>query len=424
MRFALLVLLFLLVGMLAALAARIDTGYVLVSWQGWIVEMAFTTLLGMLAFGVVAALTLARGTAWLWTLPQRLREAQRERLEGRARRALLRGLTEMAEGRYGDGERQLVRYAGDSEIPMVHYLLAARAAHRRGASERRDAYLRAAVETAPANAIPVLLTQAELQLDAREVELALATLKRLQELKPGHQYGLKLLAKAYEMAGDVRNLEALLPRLRKSPAITPEELTRVEIQTIEHHLAADEKARDEAALKGLWRTTPRRLRHDPRLARRYARALIACGNQAGAEVSIRAALKTVWDEELVLLYGRTKGRDALKQLAHIEGWLAERPEDAALLLSAGRLCIANQLWGKARAYLESSIALRPSVDAFEELGNLQARLGAPGEALEHYRDALELALKGKVARRKKKRRRRYTASDADDAESVVFKSSN
>jgi HemY protein len=330
----------------------------------------------------------------------------------------------MAEGRYGDGERQLVRYAGDSEIPMVHYLLAARAAHRRGASERRDAYLRAAVETAPANAIAVLLTQAELQLDAHEVELALATLKRLQELKPGHQYGLKLLAKAYEMAGDVRNLEALLPRLRKSPAVTPEELTRVEIQTIEHHLAADEKARDEVALKGLWRTTPRRLRHDPRLARRYARALIACGNQAGAEVSIRSALKTVWDEELVLLYGRVKGRDALKQLAHVEGWLAERPEDPALLLSAGRLCIANQLWGKARAYLESSLALKPRVDAYEELGNLHARLGAPGEALEHYRDALELALKGKVARRKKKRRRLRTASDADEAESVVFKSSN
>jgi HemY protein len=423
-RFALLVLLFLLVGMLAALAARIDTGYVLVSWQGLIVEMAFTTLIGMLAFGVVAALTLARGTAWLWTLPQRLREAQRERLEGRARRALLRGLTDMAEGRWGDGERQLVRYAGDSEIPMVHYLLAARAAHRRGASERRDAYLRAAVETAPANAIAVLLTQAELQLDAHEVELALATLKRLQELKPGHQYGLKLLAKAHEMAGDVRSLEALLPRLRKSPSITPEELTRVEIQTIEHHLAAGEKAKDEAALKGLWRTTPRRLRHDPRLARRYARALIASGNQAAAEVSIRAALKTVWDEELVLLYGRVKGRDALKQLAHIEGWLAERPEDAALLLSAGRLCNANQLWGKARAYLESSLALKPRVDAYEELGNLHARLGAPGEALEHYRDALELALKGKVPRRKKKRRRLRTASDADEAESVVFKSSN
>lgn len=424
MRFALLVLLFLLVGMLAALAARIDTGYVLVAWQGLIIEMAFTTLIGMLAFGVVAALTLARGTVWLWTLPQRLREAQAERLAGRARRALLRGLTDMAEGRWGDGERQLVRYAGDSEIPMVHYLLAARAAHRRGASERRDAYLRAAVEIAPANAIAVLLTQAELQLDAHEVELALATLRRLQELKPGHQYGLKLLAKAYEAAGDVRNLEALLPRLRKSPAVTPEELTRVEIQTIEHHLAAGEKARDEAALKQLWRTTPRRLRHDPRLARRYARALIASGNQPAAEVSIRAALKTVWDEELVLLYGRIKGRDALKQLAHIEGWLAERPEDAALLLSAGRLCIANQLWGKARAYLESSLALKPRVDAYEELGNLQARLGAPGEALEHYRDALELALKGKVPRRKKQRRRLRTASDADEVESVVFKSSN
>lgn len=424
MRLVLLILLSLLVGIAIALAARIDTGYAMVAWQGWVVEMAFTTLIGLLAVTVVLMLALARSTAWLWTLPRRLRESNRLRLTGRARRALLRGLTEMAEGRYGDGERQLVRYAGDSEIPMVHYLLAARAAHRRRASDRRDAYLRAAVDAAPANAIAVLLTQAELQLDANEIELALATLKRLQELKPGHQYGLKLLTRAYEQAGDVRNLEALLPRLRKSPAITPEELTRVEVQTIEHHLVAMEKARDESGLKELWRHVPRRLRHDPRLARRYSRGLIVCGSQAVAEVAIRSALKTVWDEDLVILYGRVKGRDASKQLGHVENWLAERPDDAALLLSAGRLCLANQLWGKARAYLESSLALGPRVDAYEELGNLHAKLGAPGLALECYRDALELSLKGKVKPRKRKLKRFRARPFEDDVDDVVDRSSN
>ena len=424
MRFVLLVLLSLLVGIAIALAARVDTGYALVAWQGWVVEMAFTTLLGLLAVAVVLMLAVARSTTWLWTLPRRLRETNRERLTGRARRALLRGLTEMAEGRYGDGERQLVRYAGDSEIPMVHYLLAARAAHRRHASDRRDAYLRAAVDAAPANAIAVLLTQAELQLDGNEVELALGTLKRLQELKPGHQYGLKLLARAYEQAGDIRNLEALLPRLRKSPSTTPEELTRIEVQTIEHHLIAMEKARDESGLKDLWRHTPRRLRHDPRLARRYARGLIACGNQTVAEVAIRASLKTLWDAELVLLYGRVRGRDPTKQLGHVEGWLAERPEDPALLLSAGRLCIANQLWGKARAYLESSLALGPRVDAYEELGNLHAKLGAPAQALECYRDALELSLKGKVKPRKRRTKRARARPLEDDPDDVAFRSSN
>jgi HemY protein len=423
-RFVLLVLLFLLVGITAALATREDTGYVLIAWQAWTAEMTVTTLVGLLAVAVVGSLMAARSVAWLWGLPQRLRAAQRERLEGRARRALLRGLAEMAEGRYGEGERQLVRYAGDSEAPMVHYLLAARAAHRRGASERRDAYLRAAADATPNHALAVLLTQAELQLDAHEVELALATLRRLQELKPGHQYGLRLLARAYEMAGDLPHLESLLPRLRKAPSVTPEELTRVEVLTIEHHIARHERDHNEAGLKGLWRTTPRRLRHDPRLARRYARALIVVGAQAAAEVSIRAALKTVWDEELVLLYGRVKGRNALKQLGHIEGWLAERPSDAALLLSAGRLCIANQLWGKARAYLEASLAIAPRVDALEELGNLHARLGAADEALSCYRDALELSLKGKVRKRKRKPRRSRQAAGDDDADQVVDRSSN
>ena len=41
----------------------------------------------------------------------------------------------------------------------------------------------------------VMLTQAELQLEAHEFERALATLKRLEELHPGHSMGLALLAR-------------------------------------------------------------------------------------------------------------------------------------------------------------------------------------------------------------------------------------
>ena len=41
-------------------------------------------------------------------------------------------------------------------------------------------------------------------------------------------------------------------------------------------------------------------------------------------------------------------------------WLERHAEDAALLLTAARLCMVAELWGKARSYLESSLAIVPA----------------------------------------------------------------
>jgi HemY protein len=46
-----------------------------------------------------------------------------------------------------------------------------------------------------------------------------------------------------------------------------------------------------------------------------------------------------------------------------------------LLLTLGRLCLQNRLWGKARDYLESSLRLQRSPETCAELARLLAQLG-------------------------------------------------
>src|SRR5690606_23028753 len=99
-----------------------------------------------------------------WNLPARLRARLARRRQVRARRALTRGLIEISEGRWKEGERRLVRNARDSEVPLINYLMAARAAQLLSADERRDAHLKAAYESTPQATVAVLLTQAELQI--------------------------------------------------------------------------------------------------------------------------------------------------------------------------------------------------------------------------------------------------------------------
>ena len=56
-------------------------------------------------------------------------------------------------------------------------------------------------------------------------------------------------------------------------------------------------------------------------------------------------------------------RDQQKAIDLADAWLKEQPNNALLLMYLGRLAYGRQLWGKAKGYLEASIALQPSVSA-------------------------------------------------------------
>ncbi len=395
MKYAFFLLLTLLAAVIVAGALHVDTGYVLLAWHDTSVEMSLGTLVVLVLFVFFGLYLLTTLVIKLWTFPRRIREALERRRELRARRASIRGLIDLAEGRWADSEHNLMRHAVDSKVPLITYIAAARAAQMQGAHERRDTYLRRAYEQVPAAHLAVLLTQAELQIGHRQYEHALATLRHLQELDPNHAYGLKLLARLYKKLGDWMPLRALIPRLREFRAMPRAEIDRLEAHAVCALLERlDAKSGAQATV--LWSEMPRRLRNDSNVVRAYVQALVKIGNYSTAESIARDALKSDWDEELVVLYGLARGEDPIRQLARVEDWLVEKGESAALLLTAGRLCVVAKLWGKARSYLESSIVLGGRPEAYEELGKLLKSLGEPEHAMQAFSDGLALSLGGKV----------------------------
>ena len=134
----------------------------------------------------------------------------------------------------------------------------------------------------------------------------------------------------------------------------------------------------ETALQPLtqrWQNVPSALRADPAIVAGYAAQLLRLGAEEEAEEVLRHALKQGFDATLVQLYGQVRGRDPGKQLQAAEGWLKEHPNDPGLLLTLGRLCLINKLWGKAREYLEASLSFQRSAETCAELGRLLAQLG-------------------------------------------------
>jgi HemY protein len=373
-----------------ALLIQEDSGYVLIGYKVWTLEtsLAWFLLLGALLFGLLYFGL--RLMANILATPQRIRSWKNRRGTRRARRALNQGLVELSEGQWKGAEKHLLRYADQSESPLLNYLAAARSAQQQGAHERRDHYLQLAHESMPSADVAVGLTQAELQLAHEQLEQALATLMHLRSIAPRHAHVLNLLKTLYKRLEDWQQLRDLIPELRKQKAIDEAEQLQLEVIVYTGLLNQAARDTDNVKLGQVWNQVPRNLRGNEALIATYAQHLMTRDQNSQAETLIRETLRHQWNEELIELYGRIKTPEPNKQLSTAEEWLKKNPRNPVLLLALGRLSQRCKLWGKARSYLEAAIGVEGTPATYRELGALLEQMGEADKALACYRSGLKL----------------------------------
>ena len=389
MKFGLLVIVALIISAIGANFLLQDPGYVVINFRGYLVEMSVPVLAALV---IILFLSI-----WLavkiFHAPRKLGEAAGRYRAGRAGQRLTRGVIEVAEGNFAKGERLLARAAGVSEAPLLNYLQAARAAHLLGQDERRDTWLKQAYENLPGATNAVLLTQAELQLDQRQYEQALATLRKIEENTPNHSHALMLLGRLYFRLEDWKHLSDLLPKLKSHGRLDAATIEKWSLRVYKEQLLT---AADSEAVLNVWKQVPRLHKQNVELMECYYASLIRNNLHEKAEKELAGELKRSWRAPLVRLYGKVEGKDKNRQLKTAEGWLRDHGEDPDLLLTTAQLCLRLELWGKARSYLETVIAIRPTPDAYQVYGQLLNQLGDGEAAADAYRAGLGLVAESSV----------------------------
>jgi len=379
------VLLVVLLGVAITLLAIEDTGYVLISRAPWVIELSLTLFVLLILLSFIVLYALFRFITNTWGIGQRMRDWQEQRRHNTARQNLNKGLLELAQRNWVKAEKLLTRHVKDSESPLLNYLAAASAAQEQDADKRRDEYLSLAHESMPGSDVAVALTQADLQLRHGQLEQALATLMHLRSIAPKHPYVLKLLVRLYGELQDWKSLYELLPVLRKQKLLVDNEWVRLEQQVFSHMM---EKADSLQAVQACWSDVPKKLRVNNDLVEQYATCLIAFSAHDEAVDVLRKQLGKHWHPQLVSLYARAEGQDSARQLAWAEAWQADHSDDPVLLESLGRLAVRNELWGKAQAWFEASLGIRPHPVTYRVLGELLEQLEKPAQAAECYRKGL------------------------------------
>jgi len=137
-----------------------------------------------------------------------------------------------------------------------------------------------------------------------------------------------------------------------------------------------------AELKRLYHDIPRQLRYSLPITRRYIELLIEQNEETLAEHELRNALKYVWHDELISLYGTLKGEDASRQLLFAEQQLQERPNDP------GRLALRLNDLDKAQEYLQTGLRIKGLPELHAEMGKVLLAEGNESRACEHFQLAL------------------------------------
>lgn len=391
------VIVFLLIAAAACIGLAIaeDAGYVLIAYKSFRYEssvwatLALIVVLWLLIWGIkllVELVTASTGLVNPWSRRNRSRRVQI---------AIEQGQMDLAEGRWASAQKHLARAAEAERQPLLFYLGAARAANELGHYEESDKLLERALQRQPQAELAIALSHAQLQVDRADTDGALNTLQAMHERHPHNVQVLRQLQRLHQQRGDWTALIRLLPELRKDKVLPAKELAELESRAWGQNLnlAAQRETEGEAALQSLqraWQQLTSAQRQEPALVLAYAEQLRQLGAQGEAEEVLRGALKRNYDSHLVRLYGLLRGKDPVKQLQTAEGWLKAHPADPSLLLTLGRLCLQNSLWGKARDYLEGSLKLQRNPEACAELARLLAQLGETDRSNQLFQEGLNL----------------------------------
>ncbi|TKC83055.1 heme biosynthesis protein HemY [Trinickia terrae] len=369
-----------------ATVGRFDAGQVMLVYPPYRVDISLNLFVVALIVLFIVVYALMRIVRNVWKMPQRVAAYRVRSREAKAHAALRDAVGNLFAGRFSRAEKAARDSLTHNANKGAAGLIAAAAAHRMHEYARRDEWL-SQIDAADWQDAR-LMASADMRADGRDADGALAALTEMQSQGGRRIQAQQIALRAQQQLKNWAEVLKLVKSLEKREAIHPAAAVRLRQQAAENLLR--DRRHDADALLELWNSLPATERQSPRLADLAAELLVALNKHQAARKIVEDALAHNWDARLLRRYPDTAGGDALPLIQRAEAWHKERPEDADLLFSLGRLCLHQQLWGKAQSFLEQALKMAGDNEALtirthRALARLFEQLGDAGRANQHYR---------------------------------------
>ena len=381
----------LLFGAAAIWLMQQDQGYILISLGTISIEMSFW--LGAIIFVAASCIFI-----WLLLFFKWLLGAGGVRQWWLARRSIkqagktTKGLMDFLSGDWAMAERQLAQSVKDPALSKVSILFAAKAAAHNQQIDQAKQLLQQFVSEFPDDKHYADLLLAEILLQASEIDQAQ---KILLSIKTENKMNLRLLADLYCRQCNWSALNALIPKIKRQSVFGENALEALQVKCYSGLLDIFDHSSTPAVrgqkIEAIWSDIPRAFRQIPEIIAAYVDGLASADAPEKALNILSKSLKNQWHQSLLESYGGLEIKDGTKQLALGEQWLTKHPQDPTLLLALGRICRRMGFLGKAKDYMQSTIELAPSAQAYHALAAVLELLGDSKSSAEVYKKGLRFA---------------------------------
>ncbi len=370
-----------------------EPGFALFSYGDLSIEVPLVNFtIGL--FVVIAILyALSKMFSFLFNAPARIQSATLRRKQSKALNDTKEGLTKYIVGDWGKSEKLLLRGVSNTDKACVNYIWAARSAHFSGDYDARDKHLGEAKNCSSNAKAAFNILQAELLLDQGLPEQALASLNQhINEIRSNPKIA-KLVLTAYLELNDWKKISEILPDIKSSKILDKHAIECIKKQTALGLLNRYKQNDSSLKLESISSQFEDIIFSNSDLTISYIEALRAKVNYEKASSIITKSIEQHWNSELIRQYGLLHFKDPSKALSKAEKWTEHHRDDAHLYLTLGRLCKHAKLWGKAKAYFESSLSRKPLAETYAELARLHEQLNETDDAYQCTKKGLKLATK-------------------------------
>lgn len=309
-----------------------DSGYVMVEFNGWVVEMNVWSLslsliaifIGLMLINLLVKTFLAAASGsknWLGNWGSRKKQ-----------KAFTAGLIALAESNYLIA-RQNFSKINNEDFDGINLLAAAEAEIQLGQPEQAKSYWRMAA-TFEKSVLAANLCLIRDALQHHQADEAMTLIQKLSEKQQTQIPVLKLWAQALVQAGKWQELKDKLKGWKKALGNDYEPLMQQASKGSFAEIASKEGA---SQLKQNWQSLPRATRKDPAQQAAYIQQLIDQGMHTDAELALVEYQKSAPHPLLMPLFKLIKLPTPSLAIKKLEGWLKQDDMNVDLLSALGHI---------------------------------------------------------------------------------------
>jgi len=313
-----------------------------------------------------------------------------QRKTRKAQKNSLLGMLALLEGNTKQAQKLLSKSADRSESPALTYIAAARASHKNGEFNKRDDYLQLANEH-PGCKLAVGLVSAELQLDAKQYENALATITELDQRFPKNKQILQHYLILYPAINEWRKLISLLNTQRKLIGLNEQEFAELELYA---HQQLFQKLASESGqlLNDYWyKDVARWMRKELSYQQAVLEAFVDNGHGKLAQEFLLDKLQRQFSLPLLPYLQKMKVTDYYPIITFLEKQLKKSAHADYIHQALAHLKLKEDHQEAAINHLMESLKTLPNVGDYKLLASLLEQQDKVEEANLYYRQGLEFA---------------------------------